>query len=117
MRRLLAGWPVAGVVALAFVAVVVVGGCGAFGRQLGHRELVVVFKPDATAGDADRVRAGCGGLPHALAYPPDRNARSSSRHYPVRFDISGIDNGEKSQLYRCLTRDPAVIGASETEPE
>src|SRR5450756_3198451 len=84
--------------------------CGA-----GRTDIVVVLKPDATPADADRIRASCDGLPHVRAAAPDTTATATAKRYPVRFSVVGGSAEDKNRLYQCLTRDPAVTGASETE--
>jgi len=84
--------------------------CGA-----GRTDIVVVLKPDATPADADRIRASCDGLPHVRAAAPDTTATATAKRYPVRFSVIGGSAEDKNRLYQCLTRDPAVTGASETE--
>lgn len=104
--------PVRRIIVGAVLAALAVGaaGCGQ-----GQATIVVVFKPDATVADADRVRAACDGLPNVRAQAPDATARASGRRYPVHFTVAGGSASDKSRLYECLNRDPAVAGASEAE--
>jgi hypothetical protein len=96
-------------------AVLAAGALAAAGCGKGQTTIVVVFKPDATAADADRVRAACDGLPNVRAQAPDTTARASGKRYPVHFTVAGGGASDKSRLYECLNRDPAVAGASEAE--
>lgn len=75
------------------------------------REVVVVFKPGATAADRDRVRAACAAAsPHASPEPQGPGTLKSSRVNDVRFRVDKADDSELNRLYGCLTKDPAVRG-------
>ena len=95
-------------------ALVAVAGCGSLGRSLSHRELVVIFVADHTAGDVERVRTACDGVAGAKALPagPDN---AVDRRYPLRFDVTGLDLQHRSKLVGCLAGDRAVRGYTDSE--
>ena len=78
-----------------------------------NREVVVVFKPDSTTADRDRVRSECGDVsPHASPVPVGPGTLKSSRVNNVRFRVDKADDAELAKLYSCLTKDPSVRGVT-----
>lgn len=88
---------------------IAVTGCGAYGRALTHAEIVVVFVPDRTHADVERVRAKCDGVAGAKAILARADSAANKR-YPLRFDVSNLDARARSKLVACLSSDRSVRG-------
>lgn len=95
------------------VGLLVVGLTGCATTVSLRREVVVVFKPDATEADRDRVRTTCAAAsPHASPQPEGPGTLKSSRVNDVRFSVDKAGNAELNKLYDCLRADPSVRGVS-----
>ena len=88
-------------------------GCASVTRGFGQRELVVVFRPDATRADHARVREACKDLPGVVAEPLTTSMLPATIRNEVRFDISKSSDRQRAALYTCLQRDPSYLGADE----
>ncbi len=99
---------------MTWLVVLVLTGCGSAGRTLSQRELVVVFTPEHTAADVERVREACDGVGGAKAVTASRNT-AAARRYPLRFDVSRVDLRGRSHLTICLSKDPSVRGYLDSE--
>lgn len=107
------------VVSLAGLIVAVSAGstlsaCGSVGDTLSNRNVSVVFEEDRTAADVSRVRENCDGAGGAKALPtgPDN---PTNRRYPLRFDVTGLDQPARAKLVACLDADPSVRGFQDSE--
>lgn len=89
-------------------------GCGSVGDTLSQRSLSVVFEEDRTQADVTRVRDTCDGVGGAKALPtgPDN---PTNRRYPLRFDVSGLDQPARAKLVACLDADPSVRGYQDSD--
>jgi hypothetical protein len=76
-------------------------------------EAVVYFDPDATTAEKEAVRAACPTVGTARQVPRDTNNLATSRAYPLRYDISKASTVDQAAIYRCVERQPKVIGISE----
>ena len=90
-------------------AAIAVSGCGSYGRALTHREIVVVFVPDRTHADVERVSAKCDGVAGATAILARADSAANQR-YPLRFDVTKLDTRGRSKLEACLSSDRSVRG-------
>ena len=88
-------------------------GCASVTRGFGQRELVVVFRPEATRGDHARIREACKDLPGVVAEPLTTSTLPASIRNEVRFDVSKSSDRQRAALYTCLQRDPSYLGADE----
>lgn len=89
-------------------------GCGSVGDTLSRRSVSVVFEDGWTQADVARVRHSCQGVGGAKALPsgPDN---PTNRRYPLRFDVSGLDQPARAKLVACLDADPSVRGYQDSE--
>ncbi len=89
-------------------------GCGSAGDALSQRSVSVVFEENRTQADVARVRAACDGVGGAKALPagPDN---PTNRRYPLRFDVSGLEQRSRGKLLACLDADPSVKGFQDSE--
>ena len=93
---------------LAFV-VVLAAGCSE------KRELVVQFSPTATPAQHRAALEHCTGVaPHTSPEPIVASHYVASRQNDVRFRIDQANDRDIAQLETCLTKQPGVIGASDT---
>lgn len=90
-------------------AALVTAGCA----NLGRREVVVVFGQDSTQAQHRAARAACSGLPNASPEPlPTSTRYVSERLSDVRFRVDKASDGQISDLYNCLRKQPGVVGVN-----
>lgn len=75
-----------------------------------RREVVVKFSADATQAQHDAARAACSGLPRTTPEPAPSNAGRAGRLNDVRFRVDLASDAQLNALYKCLVRQPGVIG-------
>jgi hypothetical protein len=86
-------------------------GCNA---ALSKREVVVHFTPSASAAQHAAARDACAtAAPDASPEPIVHNRFASTRVDDVRFRVDKADDHDLAQLYRCLARQPGVLGVSD----
>lgn len=100
----------AGTVAGLALLVSALTGCGAYGKTLRQRELVVHFDPAATAEQHLAARDACTGIPNTSPEPMVSPATRVSRFTDVRFRIDNADHRDLARLTSCLSRQPGVRG-------
>lgn len=94
----------------AAAASLALGGCGHLGANLARREVVVHFDPAAPQAQHDAARSACTGLPGASAEPRPTSTLPSVRAADVRFRVDSASDAQLAALYRCLARQPGVVG-------
>ncbi len=104
------GWPVFG----AALAVSLMTGCGSVSDTLSQRSVSVVFEEGRSDADVARVREQCDGAGGAKALPQGPDT-PTNRRYPLRFDVSGLDQRARGELVACLDDDPSVRGFQDSE--
>lgn len=108
--------PVGAVVGAAALAVAL-GGChvpgfGTFAKQT----VVVAFKPGTPQSVHREVLRACGHLPAVRAEPIGPGQLYSYLLYNVRFQVNEASDAQLAALYRCLARQPDVVGTSLESP-
>lgn len=102
-RAVLAGFVVA-------TLAVTLAGCNAT-----KREIVVVFRPDATAAMHQAVLQACANAaPHVSAEPIVASTSRVGQESDVRFRVDSADDHDIAQLETCLEKQPGVIGVQDT---
>lgn len=91
--------------------IILLSGCNA---SLSKREIVVQFSSSATAAQHAAARAACSGAtPKASAEPIIHNKYATTRIADVRFRVDKANDHDLAQLYRCLSKQPGVVGVSD----
>ena len=86
-------------------------GCNA---SLNKREIVVQFSSDAPAAQHTAARDACAtATPKASPEPIVHNKYATTRIADVRFRVDKANDHDLAQLYKCLSRQPGVIGVSD----
>lgn len=79
--------------------------------SLSLQEVVVVFKPGATAADHARVYAECQTFPGVTPEPLVTESKyPATLQNNVRYRVDHATNYQLAQLYNCLGKDPSVVG-------
>jgi hypothetical protein len=82
---------------------------------LSRQEVVVVFKPTATAADHSRVWELCRNVEGVAAEPLVTTSKYPSvLRSNVRFRVDHATNLQLQRLYACLGKDPTVVGYTPT---
>jgi hypothetical protein len=82
---------------------------------LSRQEIVVVFKPTATAADHSRVWELCRNVDGVAAEPLVTTSKYPSvLRSNVRFRVDHATNLQLQRLYACLGKDPSVVGYTPT---
>jgi hypothetical protein len=86
-------------------------GCNA---SLSKREIVVTFSSTATAAQHSAARDACASAtPKASPEPIVHNRYATTHIADVRFRIDKANDHDLAQLYKCLSKQPGVIGVSD----
>ena len=86
-------------------------GCNA---SLNKREIVVQFSSSATADEHAAAREACAtATPKASPEPIVHNKYATTHIADVRFRVDKANDHDLAQLYRCLAKQPGVIGVSD----
>jgi hypothetical protein len=90
---------------------VVLTGCNA---SLNKREVVVHFAPPATAAQHEAARTACAtAAPHSSPEPIVHNHFATTRINDIRFRVDKANDHDLAQLYKCLSKQPGVLGVSD----
>jgi len=96
---------------LCAVFLVALTGCNA---ALDKREVVVHFKSTATAEQHAAARDACAdAAPHASPEPIVHNSFATTKIADIRFRVDKANDGDLAQLYKCLAKQPGVVGVSD----
>ena len=110
---------VAGVLALAGVAALALGGCSQnFDAAMSKREVVVVFAPDASRAVQTQVRDTCAKVtPRTVPEPMPTTDSGVNRRYGVRFRVDKASEQDLTKLYDCLKRHKSVVGVNSPDDD
>lgn len=91
--------------------IILLTGCNA---SLSKREIVVHFTPSASEAQHAAAREACAtATPKASPEPIVHNQFASTRIDDVRFRVDKADDHDLAQLYKCLSKQPGVVGVSD----
>jgi hypothetical protein len=91
--------------------VVLLTGCNA---SLNKREIVVHFTASATEAQHAAARTACAtAAPHSSPEPIVHNSYATTRIDDIRFRVDKANDHDLAQLYKCLAKQPGVIGVSD----
>ena len=86
-------------------------GCNA---SLSKREVVVHFSSSATEAQHAAAREACAtATPKASPEPIVHNKYATTRIDDIRFRVDKADDHDLAQLYKCLSKQPGVVGVSD----
>ena len=86
-------------------------GCNA---SLNKREIVVQFSSSASEAEHAATRDACAtATPKASPEPIVHNKYATTHIDDVRFRVDKANDHDLAQLYKCLAKQPGVIGVSD----